>query len=334
MQAMAKVLLCGFGFMGRLHAGILAKLPDVPLAGVVDPRGAEIRDELHRSGLDAPVFNDLAQALSQTNCEAVDICLPTDLHRPTAETALAAGKHVFCEKPLALTVDDAEAIVRAAREAGRQLMVGHCIRFWPEYEVLYDLVHSGEHGALVSLSLSRRNARPDYAFGGWTNDPARCGGAALDMHIHDTDFVCHLLGAPRSVSARGLHEPTGWNSIASLFDFGPDGPLVLADGAWNYPPGWGFQMKFSAVFERGALDYDSRGEPTLLLTSGTDAPQPVALPDARPDGYHSELAYFFSRLREGWPVEKSTGEQAALSLRVTLAEIESAARGGTAVPLP
>ena len=333
MRVMANVLLCGFGFMGRMHAGILAKLPDVALVGVVDPRGAEIREDLRSASISAPVLADLEQALSQTTCDAVDICLPTDLHRQTAETALAAGKHVFCEKPLALTVDDAETMVHAAREAGRQLMVGHCLRFWPEYEVLYDLVHSGEHGALVSLSLSRRNARPDYAVGGWTKDPARCVGAALDMHIHDTDFICHLLGAPRSVSARGLHEPTGWNSIATLYDFGPDGPLIFADGAWNYPPGWGFQMKFSAVFEHGALDYDSRGEPSLLLTSGKEPPRAVTLPDPRPDGYHAELAYFFSRLHEGLPVEKSTGDQAALSLRVTLAEIESAARGGTAVPL-
>lgn len=331
---MVSCLIAGFGFMGRLHAGILARMPDVALAGVFDLRGAEIEDQLRGSGIEAPVFTDLAKAVSQTKCDVVDICLPTDLHYETAVTALAAGRHVFCEKPLALNVADAETMVRAAREAGRQLMVGHCIRFWPEYLILQKLVHSGEHGELVSLSLSRRNARPDYAVGGWTDDPARCVGAALDMHIHDTDFICHLLGAPRAVSARGLHEATGWNSISSLYDFGPEGPLVFADGAWNYPPGWGFRMKFSAVFERGALDYDSRGEPTLLLTFGKEAPQPVALPDYPPDGYHAELAYFFSRLRDGLPVENSTGEQAALSLRVTLAEIESAAHGGTAVPLP
>jgi predicted dehydrogenase len=330
---MARVLLCGFGFMGRLHADVLGKLPGVNLVGVFDPRGAAIHEDLHRSGCAAPVFTELEKALEETACEVVDICLPTDLHRRAAETALNGRRHVFCEKPLALTVADAEAMVRAAREAGRELMVGHCIRFWPEYEILHDLVRSGDHGTLVSLCLSRRNARPDYAVGGWTDDPARCVGAALDMHIHDTDFVCHLLGTPRAVSARGLREPTGWNSIASFYDFGPDGPLVFADGAWNYPPGWGFQMKFSAVFERGALDYDSRGEPTLLLTVGKQPPHPVAVPTDPADGYHAELAYFFSSLREGQPVEKSTGDQAAESLRVTLAEIESAARGGRAVSL-
>ena len=330
---MVSCLIAGFGFMGRLHAGVLAKMTDVVVAGVFDLRGAEIHEGLRSAGIEAPVFNNLGQAISQTKCDVVDICLPTDLHYETAEAAFVAGRHVFCEKPLALNVADADAMVRAAREAGRQLMVGHCIRFWPEYMVLQELVRSEEQGALVSLSLSRRNARPDYAVGGWTDDPARCVGAALDMHIHDTDFVCHLLGAPRAVSSRGFREPTGWNSIASLYDFGPKGPLVFADGAWNYPPGWGFQMKFSAVFERGALDYDSRGEPTLLLTPGNEPPRPVALPAYPPDGYHAELAYFFSCLRDGLPVEKSTGAQAALSLRVTLAEIESATRGGTAVSL-
>jgi len=331
MPTMARVLLCGFGFMGRVHAGVLTRLRGVTLAGVVDPRGEAILPDLRDRCGEVPVFTTTEAALAAAPCDVVDICLPTDLHRRTAELALSAGKHVFCEKPLALTMADAESMVQAARQANRQLMVGHCLRFWPEYEVLAELVRSGEHGALVSLSLSRRNARPDYAVGDWVNDPQRCIGAALDMHIHDTDFVCHLLGTPRGVTARGVREATGWNSIASTYDYGASGPLVFADGAWNYPPGWGFHMRFSAVFERAALDFDSRADPTLLLTAGAEPPCPVPRPHPGTDGYHGELAYFFARLRDGLPVEISTGEQAAQSLRVTLAEIESAAHGGRMV---
>lgn len=331
---MVRVLLCGFGFMGRVHAGVLAQLPGVTVAGVVDPRGEAVLPELRDLCGEVPVFPTTETALAGCTCDAVDICLPTDLHRQTAEMSLSAGKHVFCEKPLALTVPDAEAMVQAAQKADRQLMVGHCLRFWPEYEFLAELVRSREHGALVSLSLSRRNARPDYAVGDWVNNPQRCVGGALDMHIHDTDFVCHLLGTPRGVSARGVREATGWNSIASTYDYGSSGPLVFADGAWIYPPGWGFQMRFSTVFERAALDFDSRADPALLLTAGKNPPQPVPLPHAGTDGYHGELAYFFSRLRDGLPVEISTGEQATESLRVTLAEIASAADGGRIVRLP
>jgi predicted dehydrogenase len=206
-------------------------------------------------------------------------------------------------------------------------MVGHCIRFWPEYQALKRAVDSGEWGRLVSLSLSRRNARPDYAVGGWVNDPARCVGAALDMHIHDTDFVCHLLGLPHAVSARGVREPSGWNSIASIYDFGEVGPLVFADGAWNYPKGWGFQMRFSAVFEQAAMDFDSRANPTLMLTPAGKTARAVALPEPATDGYRRELEYFINRLEAGQPIETSTGMQATRSLAVTLAEIQSAASG-------
>jgi predicted dehydrogenase len=194
-------------------------------------------------------------------------------------------------------------------------------------------VDSGEFGCLISLSLSRRNARPDYAVGGWVNDPKRCVGAALDMHIHDTDFICHLLGVPHSVSARGVREASGWNSIASTYDFGPGGPLVFADGAWNYPAGWGFQMRFSAVFENAAMDFDSRSNPTLTLAVGGESPCLVPTPTPPTDGYHKELEYFINRLEAGLPIESSTGAQAARSLAVTLAEIESAEAGGVPILL-
>lgn len=243
--------------MGRTHAAVLRELPGVAVTGVLDPRREGIEAAVREAlGREVPVYRELEAGL--TGCDVVDICLPTDLHRRAAEAAFAAGCHVFCEKPVALNMEDAGAMVRAAEAAGREFMVGHCIRFWPEYEHLKRIVDSGEHGRLLSLSLSRRNSRPDYAVGGWVNDPARCVGAALDMHIHDTDFVCDLLGEPHAVSARGVREATGWNSIASLYDFGPDGPLVFADGAWNYPPGFGFQMRFSR-FSSMALWSSIRG---------------------------------------------------------------------------
>jgi predicted dehydrogenase len=329
---MQNVLLVGFGFMGRMHASILGRLPNVRLVGIVDPRGQEIRRDLFGSGCqETPVFEDLDTAFASTESSVVDICLPTDLHLEAAGKAFQNGCHVFCEKPIALSVEHGRAMVKAARLAEKQLMVGHCIRFWPEYEVLKQAVDSGEYGRLCSLSLSRRNSRPNYAVGGWVNDPARCVGAALDMHIHDTDFLCFLLGSPKVVRARGIHEETGWNSIASIYDFGDGGPLVFADGAWNYPQGWGFQMSFSAVFEKAALDFDSRATPTLVLTADGCVPEPVSISQEPGDGYHRELAYFFDCLEKGRSVEISTGEQATESLAVVLAEIRSAESGGDPV---
>ncbi len=333
---MQRIVLVGGGFMGAMHAKVYRLLPAACIAAVVDPRGEKILEDL-QSGAGIPVFPDLAAALSQVDCSAVDICLPTDLHRETSLLAIAAGKHVFCEKPIALTREDAAAMTAAARLAGRQLMVGHCIRFWPEYLELKRAVDSGEHGRLVSLSLGRRTGRPGYSIGNWVNRPERCLGAALDLHIHDTDFLLHLLGRPEAVFSQGLRDETGWSSISTHYVYGQR--IVTAEGAWNYPEKWGFQMRFHAVFERGVLEFDSLANETLTLTVGDAAPAAVRLPQpsgtspsgSEPivslGGYYNELAYFVDCLERGEPVAISTGVQATESLDLVLAEIESASSG-------
>jgi predicted dehydrogenase len=319
---MQRILLVGFGFMGKTHSGVYRLLPDAQVVGVVEPRGEAIREELSSCGLgDVPVFAEPASAAGGLDFSAIDICLPTDLHRDIALQAFASGKHVFCEKPIALTREDAAAMTAAAREAGRQFMVGHCIRFWPEYVELNRLVDSGEHGRLLSLSLVRRTGRPGYSIGDWVNKPERCLGAALDLHIHDTDFLLHLLGAPASVISKGLRDESGWSSIATQYAY--DGRIVTSEGAWNYPPEWGFQMRFSAVFERAVLDFDSRSGITLATGNG----EPTALPMPPHDGYHHELAYFVSCLERREPVTISNGEQASASLNLVLTEMESAGSG-------
>jgi len=316
---MQRVLLAGFGLMGKKHADVYPLLSDACVVGVVDPRGEELGESLRASLLGpVPVFVDFDSAARELEFSSVDICLPTDLHREIALQAFAVGKHVFCEKPIALNKRDAMAMVEAARFAGRQLMVGHCIRFWPEYVELKRIVDSGGHGRLLSLSLGRRTGRPGYSVGNWVNKPERCLGAALDLHIHDTDFLLHLLGAPQAVVSQGLCDETGWSSIATQYAY--DGPIVTAEGAWNYPANWGFQMRFSAVFERAVLDYDSRSG--ITLASGEAEPVVLSMPSH--DGYYHELAYFIGCLERGELVSISTGGQASASLDLVLTEIESA----------
>jgi predicted dehydrogenase len=319
--------------MGATHAAVYRLLPSVQVVAIVDPRLEETRTALATKGWEIPVFSDYASAAAAGDFSVVDICLPTDLHLEMALKAFSDGCHVFCEKPIALTVGDAEKMVQAGVVACRQLMIGHCIRFWPEYVELKRVVDSGEHGRLLSLSMSRRTGRPGYTAGDWVNRPERCLGAALDLHIHDTDFLVFLLGLPEAVTSRGIQETTGWNSITSQYQYGQ--LQVTAEGAWNYPKNWGFQMRFSAVFERAVLDFDSRAISSLMLTVGDQPPMPVTSPLAAGvpaniaglGGYYHELAYFTQRLKAGLPVDISNGQQATQSLRVVLAEIESARSG-------
>jgi predicted dehydrogenase len=271
--------------------------------------------------------------LEEVESMAVDLCLPTDLHRSQAQVAFDHGRHVFCEKPLALTSPDAEAMVRGAEKAGVFLMVGHCLRFWPEYRELERLVRSREFGALKALTMRRSSGRPDYAANNWTADSRRCLGAALDLHIHDADFLHHLLGLPRAVTSRGVRYGSGWDHIETLYDYG--GPCVSAGGGWDYPSRWGFRMEYHATFEGGALNFDSCLSPALHKCAAEGRPVPVKLPAgpvAAPAGlvaYAEELDYFCVHIASGVPPKIANGVQAAESLRLVLAEIQSAETGQT-----
>jgi len=319
--------------MGRVHALCYHANPSCEVVAVVDvdtARAAKTADELD---LSVPVFGDLPEALETVAADALDICLPTDAHAAAAEAGFAAGLHVFCEKPIALRLEDAARITDAATKAGRQLMVGHTLRFWPEYLELGKMIRSGEAGSLRALNLFRRAPRPDYTAGDWISDPERCLGAALDFHIHDTDVVHFLLGPPESVFSRGLRLPTGWDHIQTQYLYG-DGPMVTAEGGWTYPESRPFQMGYCALFENGSLDFDNTAPATQVKNIDGEATDLSAAPDeaaagqlAGLEGYRNQLDYFVDRLTAGQPIEINTGTDATATLRTLLAEIQSAESG-------
>ena len=169
---------------------------------------------------------------------------------------------------------------------------------------------------------------------------SRSGGAALDLHIHDTDFVHHLLGAPTAVTSTGTRDQTGWSHIFTTYHY--RNLIVTAEGGWNYPKNWGFQMAFQAVFEHGALEFDSRSSPTLVVTLGNGKKR--AMPYRNPGagesstgsgnlaslgGYYNELAAFLSCVERKRVPRIATAGQAADSLATVLAEIHAATTGRT-----
>ncbi len=341
---MQNIILTGFGFMGTMHAQVYSQLKNARVAAVVDNNLAVTVRTMRKLGVNAPLFATLDEALATVPAQVVDICLPTDLHRKTALRAIKSGKHIFCEKPVALRSGDADKITLAAEAAGVCGQVGHCIRFWPEYQAFHAFVRGGKAGALLSFTLQRRSMIPTHSVGDWLLDPSRSGGAALDLHIHDTDFIVALLGFPRSVAARATKDDHGLSHIFTAYDY--PGISVTAEGGWNYPPKWGFQMAFQAVFENGAVEYDSGASPTLSLTMGRGPKKP--LPFAQPSagssatgagnisslgGYFNELQYFIGCLERGAAPQEATLSQATGSLRVTLAEIASARAGGKPMQL-
>ena len=333
-----RIIIVGLGFMGEMHAQAYAGISHAKVVAIVDSLPDPARAKLARLKLDGvPLFTDLAAALGQVSADIVDICLPTDQHATVAVQAIRAGKHVFCEKPLALSLAQANEIRAALGEAGTFFQVGHCIRFWPEYQAFEKFLREGSAGRLLSLTLQRRAGRPGYSAANWLGDPARSLGAALDLHIHDTDFVLHLLGTPSAVFSRGTRDEGGWSHIFTHYLYSD--VVVHAEGGWNYPGQWGFQMAFQAVFERGAVEYDSGASPTLRLVRDGGAPEALPFTPAGGQstgttgnlsslgGYMNELVYFLDCVAQGRAPALSTLDQSEESLRVVLKEIKSAELG-------
>lgn len=325
--------------MGSMHAQVYARLPAARLVAAVDRHVDAASAKLRGLGYSIPVYETLSELVrNHPQVAAVDLCTPADAHEADALLALDLGRHLFCEKPLATTLEAADRVIAKAKTAGSFVQVGHCIRFWPEYQTLREFIGSNRGGMLRSLSMRRQAGRPGYSDDDWLNKAARSGGAALDLHIHDTDYVISLLGTPAGVTSRGTFDDSGPSHIFTLYEYA--GVAVCAEGGWNYPERWGFRMAFQAVFERACIDFDSSDSPTLRITwpKGTPEPMPYKIPISGKSetgegnisslgGYFNELQYFATNVLSGRAPTIATLEDARTSLAVTLAEIESARSG-------
>lgn len=328
---MLNFALVGCGFMGRMHATVLDLLPNARLVAVVD------KDHGRRAEFEAkygvPGFDTLEDAAHAVQLDAVDICLPTHLHREFTEKAAGLGLHVMCEKPMARTVADADAMIRACATANVRLMVGHCIRFWPEYHHLYTLRDRGELGNLLSVNLTRYGAFPSWSADNWLADETKAGGGALDMHIHDTDFALHLLGEPVSFSSYGTDDGRGIGQIFTTMYF-KSGAIAHLEGGWNLPEGTPFKMAFRAIFEKGAAIFD--GGP-LTIFRPHQAPEVVEFEKTKVEGggniadlggYMPELAYFVDKVLADEPFAFNPPDSSRESLGWCLREIEAVKHHG------
>ncbi|MGE9271261.1 MAG: Gfo/Idh/MocA family protein, partial [Verrucomicrobiales bacterium] len=333
-----KVAIIGLGFMGGMHAQIYTNLPGVDLVAIADLNVDGTRRKAVEMGLSAEVYPDLKTLLTQTDFDVIDLCVPTDQHAGLAIMAAEAGKHLFIEKPLSLTLGDCRTIQKAVTKAGVFAQVGQCIRFWPEYVALKQFIDSGKGGPLKSLSLRRCASRPTYSQEDWLNDETRSGGAATDLHVHDTDFLIHLLGMPKSVYSQATRGRSGLDHIFTSYRF--EGLAVHAEGGWDYPDHYGFCMAFEAVFENACVAFNSASGEPLTLTLHDQEPVAMTVDQPGPKesttgegnisslgGYFNELEYFINCLNANKAPEIATLAQATNSIRVLIAELESARTG-------
>jgi 1,5-anhydro-D-fructose reductase (1,5-anhydro-D-mannitol-forming) len=337
--------ICGLGFMGRqyfahLHAHSHARVVAVcdrdaerRRGNWADPVGninARARERVDMAGINA--YADWNELIDDERVEVVAVTLPTPTHADLSVRALKAGKHVLCEKPMALTLADCDRMIVAAEQSGQTLMVAQCIRFWPQYEEIKRRVDAGQIGAVRFASLRRLASPPGYSSGGWLMDGAQSGGALFDLHVHDVDFAQHLLGLPARLMAHGHRGPSGAiDHVISTYGY-DDGRYALLEGGWVFHAPWPFEMAITVVGETGTLDWSMRRGPKVHIFHGGDAPEEITVDDQT--GWMRELDYFIACVREDRVVERCLPVTSRASVALALLERESIEQGGVTIAPP
>ena len=329
---MVRIGLLGAGFMGGTHAAVYSQLQNAQLVAVADANRA-LADAL-AAKYSATAYYDIDALLDDPGIDAVDICLPTFLHERCVVGAAQAGKHFLCEKPIALSLEQVDNMIAAAEKAGVIAMVGQVIRFWPEYVAIQRLLKDGVLGAPKAAHAVRLSAPP--AWGNWFKDPKLSGGAVLDLHIHDLDYVYWLLGMPSSVYAIGVRSPMGaWDHVSTSLNCG--GVPAMVEGSFVLPDGFPFQMLFRLLGTEATVEYrfrvlgqvGERAQAETELRLYRPGKPAESVPVEAGDAYAREIEYYVGCLAAGRQPEVATLCQARDVLSIALAARQSMETGET-----
>ena len=335
-----RIGIVGFGFMGRTHLRCWKAVQGVEIATIceVNPKITEeaqktignieqAEDAIDLSNVE--LYTDLDKMLKEAELNAVSITLPTYLHAESSIKSLSAGVHVLCEKPMALNVEDCREMIEAAEQSGKILQIGHCVRFWPEYAVARDIIKSSKYGRIIAATFQRLSAAPTWSADNWLMNEQRSGGVALDLHIHDTDFVRYLFGMPHAVYSTGAKNSEGkLVHIVTQYLYDDD-KVVTAEGGWSMSPTFGFQMSFNIAMEQATIVYDLTREPTLRLCPADAEASTPHVPAG--DGWSIQIEYFAKKIRGEKPEQVTTLAESMNSVQIVEAEKESAAKKKTVV---
>jgi predicted dehydrogenase len=263
---MLNIGIAGIGFMGWIHwlayqesrgarVAAIATRDEKKLAGDwtgiqgnFGPPGAQV--DLSN----VKKYRTFDELLADPQIDVVDICLPPDLHFGATMSALAAGKHVFCEKPLALTAADCDQMVAAAAKAKRQLVVGHVLPLLPEYAWALAAIDDARYGRALGGTFKRVISDPLWLKDFY--DPNKVGGPLVDLHVHDAHFIRRVFGMPKSLVSLGRMRGEVVEYCNTLFRFADPQIAVHAQSGVIRQQGRAFTHAFEIHLERATLLFD------------------------------------------------------------------------------
>ena len=317
---MTKIGIIGIGFMGMIHYCAVQRITGAEVVAICtrDPKKLAgdwtgIQGNFGpRGGMEdlsnVRTYSEVDDLLADQEVELVDICLPTHLHKPVSMASLEAGKHTLVEKPISISIDDANELVELAEKIGAErkaaledpcfLMVAHVLPFFAEYAYAKRVVEEGKYGELLGAHFKRITSRPSQSRD--IADIEKSGGPGIDLHIHDTHFIQLLCGVPDAVFSQG--KLAGGNYVDYLttqYIYNDKEISVSCSSGGVSQRGRAFSHGFEIYLEKATLLYDfstlageaSTAVPLTLLNDKGEVEQ-VDLGDVDPiDAFVGELQY-------------------------------------------
>jgi myo-inositol 2-dehydrogenase/D-chiro-inositol 1-dehydrogenase len=343
-----RVILFGAGFIADLHAESYRRfVPEAEVVGVYSRREGHARAFAHKHGI-GRWFLDLEEALAHPEYEVADICLPNHLHARVTVEAANAGKHIIVEKPLCLTLEEADAMIAACKAHNRKLMYAEELCFAPKYERVRQLVREGAVGSIYFMRQCERHSGPHSD---WFYDLDQSGGGALmDMGCHGLAWFRWMLGAgTRALSVYAqmqtglIHNARTRCEETSLCIVEFDGGVVgIVENSWAKLGGMEDRVEvcgtsgvvYADLFMgNSALTFSEKGYGYAMEKAGsTQGWTFTTFEEAFNQGYPQELKHFIACVRDGTrPL--TTGEEGRDVLEMLNAAYYSA-RLGQKVLLP
>jgi predicted dehydrogenase len=335
---MVRIGIVGIGFMGRIHYLAARRLVGAKVAAVCSRDKAKLAGDWrntrgnfgpepgHVDLTGVKTYERVDDLLADPDIDLIDVCAVTDQHAPVALAALKAGKHVLVEKAIALSPDQADEIVAAAKAAGKRLMVAHVLPFFPEFKFAAEAIRGGRYGKVLAAHFKRVIAKPDWSAD--IADAAKTGGPAVDLHIHDTHFIGLVCGVPRQVFAVGTVAGGAVTYLTTSYLYGPGGPAVTCSSGAVCMAGRPFVHGYEIYLEKATLLYDSGGTPLTLLTADGKATNPELPGGGDPlSAFADELQAAADGVTTGREPDLLSGKLARDALVLCHREIESVKTG-------
>lgn len=324
---MLNIGIAGFGNIGRAHYQAARTVEGVQVIAAASSRKVEIQKycpELEITSYEALCRDD--------RIDAILVCVPTFLHEIFVVEAVASGRHVLCEKPLALDTNSAARMLKAAREAGVVFMVSQVLRFWPQYVRIRQLVNDGMLGEVRSVSSYRLAKYPPW--GEWFRDPAKSGGCLLDLQVHDIDFVFWMLGHPRRLQSFALGSSSGaWDHVVTLLSY--PGVVANIESSFLMPSSWPFTAGIRVSGSCGAVEYTFRSAKDIAEHGGSHEQLTLYRADGNVEQlaveqqnvFATQLKHFAACIENRSTVQVCTGEESYTVMTLMSASRQSAETG-------